>query len=32
MKEITKNELGNLHIGRNITEYTWDGKDEFGDN
>jgi hypothetical protein len=31
VKEITKNELGNLHIGRNITEYTWDGKDEFGD-
>jgi hypothetical protein len=31
VKEINKNELGNLHIGRNITEYTWDGKDEFGD-
>ncbi|MBC7695928.1 MAG: hypothetical protein H7141_10845 [Burkholderiales bacterium] len=31
VKEITKQELGNLHIGRNITEYTWDGKDEFGD-
>ena len=31
VKEITKNELGNLHIGRNITEYAWDGKDEFGD-
>ena len=31
MKEITKSELGNLHIGRNITEYAWDGKDEFGD-
>ncbi len=31
VKEITKNELGNLHIGRNITEYTWDGRDEFGD-
>lgn len=31
VKEITKQELGNLHIGRNITEYAWDGKDEFGD-
>jgi flagellar hook assembly protein FlgD len=31
VKEITKNDLGNLHIGRNITEYAWDGKDEFGD-
>lgn len=31
VKEITKEELGNLHIGRNITEYAWDGKDEFGD-
>jgi len=31
VKEITKSELGNLHIGRNITEYAWDGKDEFGD-
>lgn len=31
VKEITKNELGNLHIGRNITDYAWDGKDEFGD-
>ncbi|MBA4239531.1 MAG: hypothetical protein C0448_02305 [Sphingobacteriaceae bacterium] len=31
VREITKTELGNLHIGRNITEYAWDGKDEFGD-
>lgn len=31
VKEITKNDLGNLHIGRNITSYTWDGRDEFGD-
>ncbi len=31
VKEITKEELGNIHIGRNITEYSWDGKDEFGD-
>lgn len=31
VKEITKQELGNLHIGRNITDYAWDGKDEYGD-
>ena len=31
VREITKEELGNLHVGRNITEYAWDGKDEFGD-
>lgn len=31
VKEITKNDLGNLHIGRNITSYTWDGRDDFGD-
>jgi len=31
VREITKTELGNLHVGRNITEYAWDGKDEFGD-
>ena len=31
VKTITKDELGPLHIGRNITEYAWDGKDDFGD-
>jgi hypothetical protein len=31
VREITKNELGNLHIGRNITSYAWDGRDDFGD-
>ncbi len=31
VREIDMNELGPLHIGRNITEYAWDGKDEFGD-
>jgi len=30
VKEITKQELGPLHIGRNITEYKWDGTDQFG--
>ena len=31
VKEIYKEELGQIRIGRNITEYAWDGKDEFGD-
>jgi hypothetical protein len=31
VREIDGSELGNIHIGRNITEYAWDGKDEFGD-
>ncbi|HTN35646.1 MAG TPA: hypothetical protein VL053_01150, partial [Arachidicoccus sp.] len=30
VKEITKAELGPLHIGRNITDYKWDGTDNFG--
>jgi len=30
VKDITKDELGPIHIGRNITEYKWDGKDQFG--
>ncbi|HYG49321.1 MAG TPA: hypothetical protein VD905_00385, partial [Flavobacteriales bacterium] len=31
VREITLDELGPLYIGRNITEYAWDGRDEFGD-
>lgn len=31
VREILAHELGPLHIGRNITEYAWDGRDEFGD-
>lgn len=32
VKEITSNEIGQLTIGKNqITDYAWDGKDEFGD-
>jgi hypothetical protein len=31
VKEIMKEELGPLHIGTNRTQYTWDGRDEFGD-
>lgn len=30
VREITKDELGPLHIGRNITEYKWDGTDMYG--
>ncbi len=30
VKEITKDELGPLHIGTNITEYKWDGTDMYG--
>ena len=31
IREINKDELGPIHIGRNITEYAWNGKDDFGD-
>ena len=31
VREITKDELGDLHIGRNISSYAWDGKDTYGD-
>jgi hypothetical protein len=31
VREITQDELGPLRIGRNLTEYWWDGTDEFGD-
>jgi len=31
VREITKDELGPIRIGRNITDYAWDGNDEFGD-
>jgi hypothetical protein len=30
VKEINKEELGPLRIGNNITEYKWDGRDQFG--
>ncbi|HXD92597.1 MAG TPA: C25 family cysteine peptidase [Bacteroidia bacterium] len=30
VKEITREELGYIHIGRNITEYAWDGNDQYG--
>ncbi len=31
VREITEDQLGPIYIGRNITEYAWDGADEFGD-
>jgi hypothetical protein len=31
VREITRSELGALYIGRNITEFAWDGRDAFGD-
>ncbi len=31
VREITASELGPLRIGRNITEYAWNGTDRFGD-
>ncbi|THU32936.1 hypothetical protein FAM09_26160 [Niastella caeni] len=30
VREITMNELGPLHIGRNITEFKWNGTDQYG--
>lgn len=31
VREITQDQIGPIRIGRNITEYAWDGRDEFGD-
>ncbi|HNS41956.1 MAG TPA: hypothetical protein PKN22_04295, partial [Taishania sp.] len=31
VREITEDELGRIYIGKNVTEYAWDGRDEFGD-
>jgi flagellar hook assembly protein FlgD len=31
VRDIRRDELGPIRIGRNITEFTWDGRDEFGD-
>lgn len=30
VREISSNELGPIHIGRNITEFKWDGTDMYG--
>lgn len=31
VKEIDKNELGTVRVGNNISDFTWDGTDEYGD-
>lgn len=31
VREITQNEMGPIRIGNNISEFTWNGTDEFGD-
>jgi hypothetical protein len=31
IRELTLDDIGPIHIGKNITQYGWDGKDEFGD-
>ena len=31
VREILQSELGPIRIGNNITDYAWDGRDEFGD-
>lgn len=31
VKHISKEELGDIHIGINKTKYTWDGTDDYGD-
>jgi hypothetical protein len=31
VREITQDELGAIKIGNNITEFAWDGRDQFGD-
>ena len=31
VREITKSEIGILRIGKHLTDYAWDGTDEFGD-
>ncbi|MBL7701257.1 MAG: hypothetical protein JNM14_03325 [Ferruginibacter sp.] len=30
VREITSSELGPIHVGRNITEFKWDGTDMYG--
>ena len=31
VREITMDDLGQMNIGRNVTQYAWDGKDTYGD-
>ncbi len=30
VREITQDELGPIHIGNNLTDFAWEGRDEFG--
>lgn len=31
VREINRNELGHIAVGHNITEFAWDGTDQYGD-
>ena len=31
VREVSKEELGSIRIGNNISEFSWDGTDQFGD-
>nr|WKN38942.1 C25 family cysteine peptidase [Tunicatimonas sp. TK19036] len=31
VREITQDEIGPIRVGNNITQYAWDGRDEYGD-
>jgi hypothetical protein len=31
VREITRDEMGDMHIGNNVSEFAWDGTDQFGD-
>ncbi len=31
VKEVSKSDLGDIHVGNNITDWSWDGTDQFGD-
>ncbi len=31
VREVPMSEIGPLHVGRNITDFAWDGTDQFGD-
>ena len=31
VKELNKEDLGDVHVGNNITSWAWDGTDQFGD-
>lgn len=31
VREITRSEIGDIHIGHNITDFRWNGTDQYGD-